>query len=150
LAAVTAGHFRLGSAQVGLALGDHRICLAAHRNQLPGLAYCLCQIGLGTRQRQAGVVVVQRQQQVAGLDALGVVGVDAADIAGDLRRDRYQIAGSVGVVGAFVMAQRQKPVSAPGDTGDDQRQCQSGQGSGGRWMQRFPLCFPYLVRESLA
>jgi len=51
--------------------------------------------------RRADVAVVQSHQQLSGADALMVRHRDFGDKAGDVRRDRRDVAADIGIVGAL-------------------------------------------------
>ena len=79
--------------------------------------------GLGLVERDLGVGRVEPDQQLAGLDVVGVVGLDRHHRAADLRRDLHHRALHVGVVGGLEVVEHQRPVDAIADGGqrDDGR-----------------------------
>ncbi len=110
----------LGPGQVGFALGDHgreRIAGGIERTYLSDR---LCQRCLRLVEGDTGVGTVEFDQHGSRRDSIGVVGINGRHRAGDLRRDLYDVAGDVGIVGGLVPATDEEPPGGEPDADDDQ------------------------------
>ena len=111
----------LRARQVGLARRDLRLQRAVVDVQRARLAHRLRQLRFGLVERDPRVGRIELDQRLAGLDEVGVVGGDGDDRAGDLRRELHDVALHVGVVGALVVVEHQRPVGAVGDAAEQHR-----------------------------
>jgi hypothetical protein len=123
-----AQHLAARARRIGLARRDLRLQGAVVDEQRPHLAHRLGQLRLGLLEPDLRVGAVERDERLAGLHVVGVVGMDCDHGAGDLRRHLDDVALHVGVVGALVVVQHKQPVQAPGQPDDqnhgaDAEQC---------------------------
>ncbi len=112
------GYIGLRDADIGLPHGNLGSQGAVVGKAHPHLTHRLRQQGLGLLQRHMGVGAIELHQRLAGLDQLGIVGVDGGHRAAHLRRDLHQIALHIGVIGVGV-AQGFPIVIAAIDGADD-------------------------------
>ncbi len=80
------------------------------------LTYRLGETGFGLGQRNIGVGRVQANQGLAGLDQVGVVGLDGDHSAGHLGSDLHQVAMDVGIIGALEVCAEQHPPEGIGQS----------------------------------
>ncbi len=106
-------------ADVGLAGGDLRLQRAVVDVHRAHLAHRLRELRLGLLERDLRVGRIELDQRLAGLDEVGVVGVDRDDGARDLRRHLDDVALHVGVVGALVVVEVERVVDAVGGAGEE-------------------------------
>ena len=111
----------------GLAQRDVRRSGRIRRVERAHFADRLRERRLRLRQRHFGIGAIERDQRSAGLDEVGIVGVDRHDGAGHLRRDLHEVALHVRVVGALVVAQRGEPVRAIEKAGGHERAARNDQ-----------------------
>ena len=114
-----AGHVGLRARHLGLAQVDVGRQRAVGRIHLAHLAHRLRELRLRALERDLRIGGVEPDERLAGLHDVGVVGQDLQHGAAHLRRDLHDRRLHVGVVGAFVVAQHERPVRAVGEPGDE-------------------------------
>jgi hypothetical protein len=110
-------HVALQPRHVGLAQRDLRLEGGVVGVQGAHLAHRLRELRLGLLERDLRVGGVEPHQHLAGLDEVGVVGVDREHRPAHLRRDLDQVALHIGVVGRLEVLADDEVIRAITDAG---------------------------------